>query len=222
MVEEEAAMTKDQMVKRIQQLLSQCNLPIATRPEPEQVFNGALTVMIEAYGSDSHQVRSLLKRRDYLAESGSGPAYRKSEMVLAVKGSLENLHQEVEAGLLTSLERQVTSDVLSDLIKLARIALNESADGPKNVAAVLTAAAYEDTLRRIAREHAGVIGQDKLEGVIGKLKDAGLLVPPQLGIAQGYLNFRNRALHAEWDAIDRTAVESALAFVEALLLKHFS
>jgi hypothetical protein len=146
---------------------------------------------------------------------------RKSETILAVKGALENLRQEVEAGLLTSLEQRITSDVLSDLIQLARAALVETGEGPKNVAAVLVAAAYEDTLRRIAKEHAGVIGQDKLESVIRKLKDAGLLVPPQLGIAQSHLNFRNRALHAQWDTIDRVGVETVLAFVEQLLLKHF-
>jgi len=83
-------------------------------------------------------------------------------------------------------------------------------------------AAYEDTLRRIARQHAGIIGQDKLENVIGKLKDARLLVAPQLGIASGYLSFRNHALHAQWETIDRAAVQSVLGFVEELLLKHFS
>ena len=64
--------------------------------------------------------------------------------------------------------------------------------------------------------------RDRLETVIGRLKEAGLLVAPQLSIAQGYLPFRNHALHAEWDKIDRTAVGSALALVEELLLKHFS
>jgi len=28
-------------------------------------------------------------------------------------------------------------------------------------------------------------------------------VAPQLGVVQGYLNFRNHALHAEWEKIDR-------------------
>lgn len=54
------------------------------------------------------------------------------------------------------------------------------------------------------------------------MKDAGLLVAPQLGIALSYLNFRNHALHAQWNVIDRAAVESVLGFVEQLLLKHFS
>ena len=215
-------MTKDQMLNRIHQLLSLCSLPVESRAEPEQVLNGALTVMIEAYrGSNSDQVKSLLKRRDHIAEGSLAQMVRKGETILAVKGALENLRQEVEAGLLTSLEQRITSDVLSDLIQLARAALAEPGEGPKNVAAVLVAAAYEDTLRRIAKEHAGVIGQDKLESVIGELKAAGLLVPPQLGIAQSHLNFRNRALHAQWDTIDRVGVETVLAFVEQLLLKHF-
>jgi hypothetical protein len=116
----------------------------------------------------------------------------------------------------------VTSDVLSDFLQLARTALDENSEDAKNVAAVLAAAAYEDTIRRIAKEHAGVIGRDKLDKVITALKDAGLLVSPQLGIAMSYLSFRNHALHAEWDKIDRASVTSVLGFVQELLLKRFS
>lgn len=137
-------------------------------------------------------------------------------------GALTNLQEEVRAGLLSSVERRVTSDVLSDLIQLARAALADGTDGAKNVAAVLAAAAFEDTLRRVAKEHAGLIGQDKLGDVIIALRDSGLLVAPQLGIAQSYLNFRNRALHADWGSIDRASVESVLGFVEQLLFKHFA
>ena len=68
---------------------------------------------------------------------------------------------------------------------------------------------------------AGVMGKEDLEDVISALKTKGILVAPQLGIAIGYLNFRNRALHANWDQVERAAVVSVLAFVEELLLKHF-
>jgi len=215
-------MTKDQIVARIDGLLEQCRQPADSRPQPEQLVNGALTLMISVYGESSQQVKTLLKRRDDVAREAKTNSVRCHDTILAVRGSLENLRQEIDTGVLSSLERRITSDVLSDLVQLARITLAEAGDGAKNVAAVLAAAAYEDTLRRIAREHAGVIGQDKLETVIGRLKEAGLLVAPQVSIAQGYLSFRNHALHAEWDKIDRTAVGSALAFVEELLLKHFS
>jgi hypothetical protein len=213
--------TKEQMLQRIDQIVSRCDGNYTSRIPPDEAFNGALTLMIDAYGHDSEHVAILLKRRDEIASGRKTDVIRWVEITNVVKGMLENLHREVEDDLLTSLERRVESDVLSDLVQLARAVLEAPGDGPKNVAAVLTAAAYEDTLRRIAREHAGVIGRDDLSDVVLQLKNAGLLVSPQLGIVQSFLNFRNRALHAEWDQIDRTSVGSGLTLVQELLLKHF-
>ncbi len=209
-------MTRDQLSKRVEELLASAFSVV----DPERLVNGALTVMIAAYGESSQQVRTLVKRWD---EISKGPfTVRRDNTISTVRGVLYNLSEEIKAGLLSSIEQRVTSEVLSDILQLARAALDAPGDGSKNVAAVLTAAAYEDTLRKIAKHHAGVNSQDKLEVVIGKLKDAELLVSPQLAVVQGYLNFRNRALHAEWERIDRTTVGSALALVEELLLKHFS
>ena len=64
--------------------------------------------------------------------------------IAAVEAILESAADDVRSGLLTSLERRTTSDVLSDLVQLARLALSRPSDGSKNVAAVLVAAAYED------------------------------------------------------------------------------
>jgi len=64
---------------------------------------------------------------------------------------------------------------------------------------------------------AGVIGQDDLSEVLKKLKDAGAIQSPQVGIAQSYLSFRNHTLHANWDKIERESIISALGFVEQLL-----
>jgi hypothetical protein len=68
---------------------------------------------------------------------------------------------------------------------------------------------------------AGIIGKDDLSKVIDALKTKEILVAPQLGIALSYLSFRNHALHANWDKIDRSSVTSVLGFVQELLLKHF-
>jgi hypothetical protein len=215
-------MTKEQILARIEQLLRAVAQPSgSTRFEPDRLLAGTLTLVASVHGEGSLQVTNLLKRRDSVATSAETESARQARLVEVVVGGLHNLREEVESGLLSSLERRVTSDVLSDLVQLARAALDESGDGAKNVAAALAAAAYEDTLRRIARDHAGLIGRDDLADVITHLKTAKLLVPPQLSIVQGHLNFRNHALHANWDRIDRTSVGSALGLVEALLLKHF-
>ncbi len=214
-------MTKEQILARSEELRGLCVGPADQRADGQHVLTGALTLMTVVYGSDSEQIKALLNRRDEVAAMKLSESHKKFYLTESVAGALKSLEEDVAAGVLSSIERKVTSDVLSDLIQLARAALEEGTDGAKNVAAVLAAAAFEDALRRIARQHAGLIGQDKLADVVTALKDAGLLVAPQLGIAQSYLNFRNRALHADWAAIDRTAVESCLGFVEQLLLKHF-
>src|SRR6266568_7700522 len=125
-------MTKDQILARIDQIVVSCE----KSADPERLVNGALTVMSAVYGPGSHQVQSLLARRTELSKLATGASLRNSLLTDAVKGTMENLREEIEAGLLSSLERRITSDILSDLIQLARAALSESGDGPKNVAAV--------------------------------------------------------------------------------------
>ena len=123
-------------------------------------------------------------------------------------------------GILTSIRRAITGEVLSDLLKLSRTVLEDTGDSPKNVAAVLAAAALEDTIRRMA-ERNGIDAEGKLSEVLSALKSTGVIQGAQVGIAQSYLGFRNKALHANWDQIDRPEVVSVLGFVEQLILKQF-
>jgi len=55
-----------------------------------------------------------------------------------------------------------------------------------------------------------VPGQDDLSDVLKKLKDADVMQGPQVGIAQSYMNFRNHALHANWDKIEKESIHSVL------------
>ncbi len=187
-----------------------------------QMFSGALTLLSAVYGPDSPQARTL---QDVANELRNSKLYNYQHnmgtLIHAVRGALRNLKQELDSGLTGSLQRRLTSEVLTDLVQLARIVLDESGDSAKNVAAVLAAAAYEDTIRRMGTSFAGIMGKDDLSHVIDVLKTKGILVAPQLGIAISYLSFRNHALHANWDKIDRASVNSVLAFVQELLLKHF-
>jgi hypothetical protein len=111
--------------------------------------------------------------------------------------------------------------VLSDLLSVAKAALKEPGDGAKNVAAVLTAAAFEDVLRRLASVR-GLPHTEHLQDVVTALKNAGALKGAEVSIAVGYLPFRNKALHANWADVDRPGVHSVAAFAEQLLTMHFS
>lgn len=182
-----------------------------------ELLQGAVSVMAAVYGRESTQVTTFLESVETFRTPGVW--HRVFHTCL---GALKNLETELTAGFTGSLHKRVTGDILTDFIQLARAVLDNGGSGAKNVAAVLTAAAYEDTIRRMGSAFAGVVGRDDLNKVIDALKDKGILVAPQLGIALSYLSFRNHSLHADWDKIDLAAVHSVLGFVEQLLMKHFT
>lgn len=190
------------------------------RQQGNQLLQGTLTVFSAVYGPESHQVKTLLEGTKSMNDPKSG-AMVIQENIWAIHGALENVKEGLDGGLVGSLQKRIAGDVLTNFIQLAKAVLGEPGDDAKNVAAVLAAAAFEDTIRRMGTQFAGVMGRDDLSAVIDALKKAGVLQAPQLGIALSYLNFRNYALHANWDKIDRASANSALGFVEQLLLKHF-
>jgi len=186
-----------------------------------QVRQGTLSVMQMVYGPNSpmasHLVTSLSHHRS-LEPGSSGTII---EVRAICRGTLKSVLAELDAGLAGSLQATVAGEVLTDLIALCKTVLDESGDGAKNVAAVLAAAAFEDTMRRMAFLH-GIPHQETLIAVLSALKEKDILHGAQVGIAQSYLGFRNKALHAQWELIERPAITSALGFVEQLILEHFT
>jgi len=209
-------MKVEDLSKRIDALLS--NDRQAT-PSPSELFQGALSLLSAVHGSNCTQIQSLTKAAEQLREKHSGN-YVDQELSFLAEGALKNLKAELDGGLAGSLQRTITGEVITDFIRLSRAALDEGGNESKNVAAVLAASVFEDTIRRLATTN-GITHMEKLAGVLMALKDNGLLQGSQVGIAQSYLNFRNNALHAQWDKVEREAVASVLGFVEQLLLKHF-
>jgi hypothetical protein len=173
------------------------------------------------YGASSSQEQDLRDAIQRVVRTGHPTISSNiSACVSLIRGSLEGVKADIAGGLLISIRGAITGEVLSDLLKLCRTVLEAQGDSPKNVAAVLAAAAFEDTVRRMA-ERNGLDAEEKLSDVLSALKGAGIIQGAQVGIAQSYLGFRNRALHANWNEIDRPEVVSVLGFVEQLILKHF-
>jgi len=205
-------MEKEDILKRIDELL-----PPNMDASHDEKANATTSLLSLVYGADSPQLALWTKHIEKL-----WGLHNASEIMRASVAQLRNLKREIESGLTGNLRQQITGEVLTDLIQLSRTVLDEQGDKAKNVAAVLAAAAFEDTIRRMGKTFAGVIGQDDLSDVLKALKDAGVIQSPQFGIAQSYLSFRNHALHANWDKIEKESIHSMLGFVEQLLLKHFS
>jgi hypothetical protein len=222
----EADVDEEALKARVAELIERANPQeqgVAWTTRANEVFQGTITVLEAAYGVGSSRVASFVDAFTTIRDGGGGAQLsRMYEALRVARGALDNLKAELDADLVGNLRQRLTGGVLSDFIVLARTVLEGGTDGVKNVAAVLAAAAYEDTIRRMGDDLAGVAGRPDLPDVIEALKKAGVLQSPQLGIALSYLSFRNHALHANWEKIALEAVHSVLAFVEQLLLKHFA
>jgi uncharacterized protein YutE (UPF0331/DUF86 family) len=204
--------------KRVSSLLNPENLG-SDVASGEEMFNSTLNILTVLYGQESYQTQSFIKGAEVIRErdGGSLAAFWIKELADRV---LRGIIADLDAGIVGNLQGKVVREVLTDFLQLARATSKESGNDAKNVAAVLTAALFEDTIRRMARS-IGIPHIEKLQDIITQLKEEGIIQGPQVGIAISYLNFRNRALHAQWDQIERESVASVLGFVEELLEKHF-
>jgi hypothetical protein len=112
--------------------------------------------------------------------------------------------------------------VLGDFVALSREVLGSRSDSTDRVAAVLGAAALEETLKQLGEVSSVDVYDRDMRGVIQKLKDAGVLVGAQSGVATGFVKFRDHAFHGQFGEIERPTTEAALAFVESLLASRMS
>jgi hypothetical protein len=176
--------------RRVQDLLNKTLQPLSI-VELSALEQGTLTVARAMYGVSSSQETVLRRTLDTVRGSNSfsfGPV-QLNQANMVIRGALQTMLEEVDSGFIGSLRDAITGDVLSDLVKLARKVLEESRTAGKDVAAVLVAAGFEDTIRRIAAKH-GRPHCEKLADTLDDLRTQGLIQGPQVGIAQSYLSFR--------------------------------
>jgi hypothetical protein len=180
----------------------------------------ATSMLTTVYGAHSTQLEAFSTGCEAIhkAKVGIIPV----ELRRHAYGAINNTKAELQAGLVANLRLQVTGEVLADLVAIGKEALAENSDAAKSVAAVLIAAAFEDLIRRMGSELASVAGRPSLQDVLIALKDAGVLKGGEIGTAQSFLKFRNDSLHADWVNVSRVQVESCAAFIDAMLVKHFS
>jgi hypothetical protein len=187
-----------------------------------ELYTGAVTMLGLTHGEKSSQMNAF---RDAIAahqSSKQSPYVTIAAVATSSLGCLKSLKREVEEGLVGSLQREVTGEVLGDLLQLGKATLDEGTDDSKNVAAVLVAAAFEDTIRRLGATYCGIHTRESLPDILAKLKAAEVLKGSQVGVVQSHFQFRNDAMHADWNKLDVVAVKTVMALVEQLLLKHFS
>jgi hypothetical protein len=182
----------------------------------------ATSMITTFYGPESAQMKVFRATMDGIAKEKVG--YQQTKLRVNARGTIKNIKAEISAGLVKSVRALVAGEILAELVAVAKETLSETQDPEvaKNIGAVLVASAFEDLLRRMGSEFAGITDRPKLEKVINILKEKEVLKGGEPAMVQGHLKFRNDSLHADWNQVERSQVDSCLALVESLLGKHFS
>ncbi|SRR6266699_1063310 len=190
----------------------------------EGSIQSTLAVLVAIYGNPSPQVQRFTERT-----RGGGPSiddrdgwrFRTNAAAL-VDEVLASAVADLNAGVTASISVQAKGVVLGDFVGLAREALSQGDASSDRVAAVLTAAALEETLKQMGEAKGVDVHNRDMRGVIQKLKDANVLKGARIGSATGFVPFRDFTFHGQFEKIDRATTEGALAFVEGLLAEAFS
>ena len=209
-------MDLDNMLQRIDQLLEKGE----TKSEADisEIATETTTLFESAYGRHSTQLDQVLILQKLVYE-GALADFELVSFRERLYGCLQALKSDATEGRIVSFQLKVRGEVCGDFIVLAHKALDE---GQKNVAAVLACAALEDSLKQYAKSHSLDVGDEEMATVVNALKSVGAIDKADGTMLKAYTQVRNKAFHAQWDAIDIPKISSVLVYTEEFLKKHFS
>lgn len=184
-----------------------------------ELMQSATSLISVCYGPDSPQMKTF---RETAAGILKGKEGGQHELSSHARATIRNVKSELQAGLVKNVRALVVGENIAEFLALAKEVLAGNSDAAKNVGAVLVAASFEDLIRRMGAEFAGVADRPDLQQVIGLLKQKDVLKGGEPTTALGYLKFRNDSLHADWSKVELSQIYSCVSFIEQLLLKHFS
>jgi hypothetical protein len=129
---------------------------------------------------------------------------------------LNNLLLDLEYGLLTSLVNHTRAEVFDDFLDHARSYISQN---KKNEAGVIAGVVFEDSVRRICKNHNITEKGESLDSLISELSRAGIISPTKAKRARASAHVRTKATHAQWDEYELEDVLATITFTDELVLK---
>lgn len=127
---------------------------------------------------------------------------------------LKKLLEDIQLGLLASVENRAKAEAFDDFLDHAKEYLK---DGKKQESGVIAGVVFEDSLRRICRKH-GIEDQgEKLDYLISKLVNKGIISQTKAKRARAAAHVRTKATHAQWDEFDLNDVNITINFAEEMI-----
>jgi hypothetical protein len=130
---------------------------------------------------------------------------------------LVRLLQEIEGGLLTTIENHAIAVTFDDFLDHGAEYLK---DGRKNEAAVIAGIVFEDTVRRICRVLEIPENGVPLDALISELTKRDVLTALKAKRARAAAGLRTSAAHARWEEIQLSDVQPVVEFTRELMAAH--
>jgi hypothetical protein len=132
---------------------------------------------------------------------------------------LTRLLEEIEGGLLTTIENRAIAVTFDDFLDHGAEYLKH---GRKDEAAVIAGIVFEDTTRRICRVLGLAENGVALETLISELakRDPPVLTSLKAKRARAASGLRTSAAHARWDEIQLGDVDPVIQFTRELMSAH--
>jgi uncharacterized protein YutE (UPF0331/DUF86 family) len=138
-------------------------------------------------------------------------------LVAEMAALIRRLREEIELGLLTTIENHAIALTFDDFLDHGAEYLKH---GRKNEAGVIAGIVFEDTIRRICR----VLGVPEngvaLETLIVELTKQGILTQLKAKRARAAAGLRTSAAHARWEEIDLGDVAPVIELTKELIETH--
>ncbi len=130
---------------------------------------------------------------------------------------LKLLLQDIDRGLLASIEDQTRASVFDDFLDHAK---EYAKNNISNEAGVIAGVVFEDTLRTICRNSGVEEKGEKLDILIDQLVKSGILTQTKAKRARVAAHVRTKATHAQWEEFELEDVNTTIRFTEELILKY--
>ena len=138
-------------------------------------------------------------------------------LVSQMAALLARLVEEIEGGLLTTVENHAIAVTFDDFLDHGAEYLK---DGRKNEAAVIAGIVFEDTIRRICRVLEIPENNVPLDTLISELTKRNVLTALKAKRARAAAGLRTSAAHARWEEIQLSDVNPVIEFTRELMAAH--
>jgi len=136
------------------------------------------------------------------------------ESVGEVNVILQSLLNDINNGLLASVENQTKALVFDDFLDHAKAYAKQEM---KNQAGVIAGVVFEDTLRNICRNYEVEESGVKLDQLITELTKLDVITQIKAKRARVAAHVRTKATHAQWEEFELSDVKTTLEFTEELI-----